>query len=207
MDWKQVQSVEELKILGKLKEVASCISSDLGGEVVPKNSWDKLWAYIADKRSPQAEVTAVPSQKQNTLLDVTCLQDLKKYGSFKEVKAQLEALLHLPKIVAKGWAELYAVIEKQPKAKEEPVVVASYESLYFKDEVCEIIFYLLGLEGEVRLKKLGITNRHYKDKEQANEWKMQLIKKIHPDQSKHPMAEEATKELNKLYGSMIKFAK
>ena len=52
MDWKQVQSVEELKILGKLKEVASCISSDLGGEVVPKNSWDKLWAYIADKRPP-----------------------------------------------------------------------------------------------------------------------------------------------------------
>ena len=66
---------------------------------------------------------------------------------------------------------------------------------------------MLEREGEVSLKKLGITNRHYKDKEQAKEWKMQLIKKIHPDQSKHPMAEEATKELNKLYGSMIKFAK
>lgn len=205
MDWKQVQSIEELKSLGKLKEVAKYISDDIGDKGVPKNSWDRLWAYVVDKRS--VKTTEISSDSQVTLLEVTSLESLKKYGSFKEVREKVKEVLKIPKITAKGWVELYAVLEVNRTIQVKMPTVEKYNSPYFKDEESEMIFYLLELEGDTRLKKLGITNRHYKDKEQANMWKNQIIKKIHPDQSTHPQSEGATKELNKLYGSMIKFAK
>lgn len=205
MDWMQVQSLEALKELGKLKDVAALIEKDLVEVSVPKNSWKNLWQCIVRYRN--GEETKVVSHLEGSWKEVSSVEALKKIGTFKEIKAQVSQVCLPLKVKAKGWDELYEFIQNHSLYSTGDKQVKVYESLYFKDEVSELIFYLLELEGDARLKKLGVNNRYYKDKEQASTWKNQLMKKIHPDQSTHVKAEEATKELNRLYGSMIKFAK
>lgn len=201
MEWQRVKSLEELQQLGKLKDVASSIQDQVQGIKVPKNSWQNLLQFI------QTYTEQPTGEELHKVLDwknSTTLEDLKKLGKLKDVKAQIEQEVGHP-IKAKGWQELYLWLKGYRST--DIAKVDTYQSPYFKDELSEIIFYLLELDGEVKFKKLGITKLHYKDKKEANQWKNDLMKKIHPDQNNHLYAEEATKELNKMYGSMIKFAK
>lgn len=204
MGWREVESKEELKSLGTLKEIAEVISKELNEAKVPRNSWEKLWQFIASYKIRQ-QVKDEDSGKEDWQL-VSSEKELKGLGiSFAEMKKIVGQKVAPYTVKARGWGELYQFIKQ--RFPDESISNEIYNSLYFKDEVSELIFYLLELDGEARQKKLGITSMYYKDKKQASIWKNELMKKIHPDQSKHIKAEEATKELNELYGSMIKFAK
>lgn len=194
MDWRNAQSEEELRSLGKLKEVAHLISADLQGKHVPKGSWSKLLEFVQNFRNEPENEGPQKRQWQT----VASVEELKTLGSFKVVKKMITEDLKPKKVVARGWEELYKCIKPQ-----EP----PYTSNYFKDEISEKLFYLLELEGELRLKKLGITKLHYKDKESATEWKRNMMKIIHPDQNTHIKATEGTIELNKMYEEMMRYAK
>lgn len=198
MQWKDIKSVEQLKALGKLKEVSVTIQAQFPNQQVPKNSWDKLLQFLLAKTQESEEV-------EKSWHDITSLEELKGLGTFKEVRDQIFKEAGQIKLSRQSWDALWRAIQDKKTIKES--IPCNQESIYFKDKACEIIFYLLELEGEIRLKKLSVNNRHYKDKDWANNWKKEIIKLIHPDQSTHPMAETATKELNKLYEGMIKFGK
>lgn len=82
-----------------------------------------------------------------------------------------------------------------------------YHSDYFISQECEFIYYLAVLDGDAQTKALGIAPSFYKDKEKAKSWRDQIVRKIHPDRSKHPYAGKATEALNSLYKRMLKNAK
>ena len=67
----------------------------------------------------------------------------------------------------------------------------------------EYIFYLLELEGELRMQKLGINKSHFTNKKKAKQWRDKISKEIHPDKSDHKKAEEAMAKLNSIYEAMI----
>ena len=209
MGWRDAQSLEQLKKLGTLKEISRLIEGEfenLKSIKVPKNSWGKLWELVISiKDLSQDDV--VDDEGGLEYNKIRSLEELKSLGGFKEVKNSIQEQMNGQRIKAKSWQELYEFILISNKQQDKSNRRTSYESSYFKDEVSEVIFYLLELEGDIKFGKLGITKLHFKDKEKALYWKRDLMKKIHPDQSTHVYAEEATKELNKLYGSMIKFAK
>ena len=73
---------------------------------------------------------------------------------------------------------------------------------FFKTEEHKIIFAVLYTDTLLREKLLGISEELYLNKEKAKEWRNHLVKKIHPDISKIPGAEEAIKKLNELYARM-----
>lgn len=77
---------------------------------------------------------------------------------------------------------------------------------YFADEESMLLFALIHLDGEIRMKLLGIDPDLYESEEKAKRWRADLMKKIHPDQCRHPDAAKATAKLNKIYGRMIKNA-
>lgn len=77
---------------------------------------------------------------------------------------------------------------------------------YFADETSMLLFALIHLDGDIRKKLLGIDPDLYESEEKAKRWRADLMKKIHPDQCRHPAATKATAKLNKIYGRMIKNA-
>lgn len=84
---------------------------------------------------------------------------------------------------------------------------SEYHSDYFISQECEFIYYLSVLDGDAQIKALGIAPSFYKDKKKAKSWRDQIVRKIHPDRSKHPDAGKATEVLNSLYKRMLKNAK
>ncbi|PGQ88158.1 hypothetical protein [Priestia megaterium] len=75
--------------------------------------------------------------------------------------------------------------------------------LYFKGEAEKLIFFIVELDGETRMKKLGITQYHYRNKNYALKWYEDLMKIINPNHCEHPKVQEAINELNKMYKSMV----
>lgn len=203
MSWRTVKSVEELRSLGKLKAISEEIAKEIHAVNVPKSSWNMLFSYIQNylnKASQSHQNDAVVSMYTTDWSQIESVSDLKALGCFLEVKRLVQQQCNIGKFKGKGWEDLLQVIKKKR-------VCTQYVSNYFKDESSEIIYCILELQGEARVQKLGINRLHYVDKQYAREWKNKLIKVIHPDQCTHVNANEATIELNKLYGEMIKYAK
>ena len=69
-------------------------------------------------------------------------------------------------------------------------------------EACEYIFYLVELDGKLRMDKLGITPTLFSNKKTAKRWRDRISKVIHPDCCHHQRASEAMAELNQLYNQM-----
>ncbi|HFJ9494793.1 hypothetical protein CN520_02720 [Bacillus cereus] len=150
MKWFEVKTVEELRQLGKLKDIKFKVSNDLGPNIkVVARSWDDLFVAV---------------------------KSLKRFVEFKT-----------------GSYEFKEKVENNVP--------------YFKSEVDKLIYYIMELDGEVRQEKLNITPFHYQNKEFATTWRNKLMKKLHPDVCKHPMAQKATVELNYLYARMVQNGK
>jgi hypothetical protein len=142
-------------------------------------------------------------------LKAKTVADLKHIGKMNEIKRTISAALGTSiKVTPRNWEELMSAVKSlnnfvslatgnYPKEKSE-----SKNILYFQSEADQLIFYLLELEGEVRLKKLKIRPYHFHDKELATEWRNKIIKLIHPDICNHPLAGEAVAEMNKLFERM-----
>lgn len=135
------------------------------------------------------------------------VEELKKLGSFKEVRKQVKkGVGDNIKIKANSWDNLFKSISSFKELFKEiefPNRKDDYQDLYFKSQISKTIFYLLELDGEDRLEKLGINRLHYIEKEKADEWRKKLIKKVHPDICNHPKAQEAFIKVNYLYKEMI----
>lgn len=150
-------------------------------------------------------------------MSVSSVEELKKLGKFREVSNSIKNDVKDTgiKISGRGWNDLWKSIEQfkdsiskfcpkqQPKAKKiEIVKQTNEETIYFNSQASEYIFYLIELDGEIRMKKLGITNAHFKNKRLAKKWREDISKAIHPDVCQHPYATQAMSKLNDLYSQM-----
>ncbi len=146
-------------------------------------------------------------------LQAKTLEDLKACGSFNELRQQIKGSLG-EKISLKfgSWEDLFCAIQElrdfiakvdgtisQSNSELEAI---SKTSLYFQSDAARIIYALLELDGEQRLKELGIDKSYTKDLEKARNWRNSVTKIIHPDVCKHPNASEASIKLTKLYEQM-----
>ena len=75
---------------------------------------------------------------------------------------------------------------------------------YFADETSMPLFALIHLDGEIRMKLLGIDQELYESKKKAKRWRDNLLKKVHPDHCNHTAATIATANLDKIYQRMTK---
>lgn len=74
------------------------------------------------------------------------------------------------------------------------------KDLYFISEEARIIFGLVELDGEERMKLVGINLTHYYNTDKAKNWYEETKSKI--ENSEHPMKDVAIENLNKLYKGM-----
>lgn len=95
------------------------------------------------------------------------IKELQLCGSFKEVRKRIQNDLgERVKLKARSWKDLlevvnhfYNLLESQSKIcidKSEDIESVSSDSLYFLSESTQIIYALVRLDGEQRLKELGI---------------------------------------------------
>ena len=140
------------------------------------------------------------------ILDVKSLEELKSLGKHKELVVQFKlAIGGDKKVNTKSWENLYEAIcaYKELLPKKKVKIIKEYENIYFISREAEVIFYLVELSGELRLKKLGITKGHYNNKNKASKWRNDMVKIIHPDKCCHEKASEATSKLNSIYKEMV----
>ena len=151
-------------------------------------------------------------------LKVNDLEELKKLGSFNEVRGQIKeegwSQLH---VSGRSWQGLLDSIrefrEKVEKLQQLTTgecvhslkgdVKQEAEAGYFNSRASEYIFYLTELDGELRLKKLGVNASHFSSKKAAKAWREQISKVIHPDFCSHQQATAAMAKLNDLYQQMV----
>lgn len=162
-------------------------------------------------------------------LDMKSLEELMSCGKLKELTMQIRLEVGEGfKFRCNSWKNLYEDVsvyqehirkskeldKKQPKnedteasstvSKKTKRRPKKYESNYFKSKDAEIIYYLLELEGSFRLEKLGVNKSHYSNKIKATTWRNELVKIIHPDKCKHPLANEAMAKLISMYENMVR---
>lgn len=143
-------------------------------------------------------------------LKVESIEELKKCGSLPLIREEFRTLVGNEDFALKTdtWdSMLESIMKVQNLLKNFEALQQKKEEskeLYFKGEAEKYLFYLLELQGEERLNKLGVNKMHYVNKERANKWKNNIAKIIHPDNCHHEKAEEAMEVLNKLYEEMVK---
>jgi hypothetical protein len=144
------------------------------------------------------------------LLQVKTLEELKSFGSFREVRQSIQSSLgRRLSLKVRGWKELLEavnqlqVLEGNITEESNQVVIADKSSLYFKSEAARIIYALLELDGEQRLKELKISRAYYQDLDKAKKWRNELARIIHPDKCEHPKAALATNKLTELFENMV----
>ncbi len=145
MNWYNVNSLEELKSIGKLTQVRKIIKEQLGENIkVSGRSWQNLYDNIIEFRSVINSLdTSIP---------------------------------------------------EKPKKNSES---------YFTSQSNEYIFYLTELDGQIRMKKLGVTQKLFTNEKSAKNWRDKISKQIHPDICHHPKSEDAMSRLNQMYASMV----
>lgn len=77
---------------------------------------------------------------------------------------------------------------------------------YFISQEAFLIFVLLHVEGEKRVKLIGIKEKMYESLTSAKKWRNSIIQLIHPDRCQHPLADEAVSKVNDIYSRMKKNA-
>jgi hypothetical protein len=157
-------------------------------------------------------------------LQAKTIEDLKGLGSYHQVRQTIHSWLGKNlTFKANGWEDLLKAVKRIQSLPGEELVqpmsdysvqptedsnygetVSSDETtLYFKSEAARIIYALVELDEEYRLKELGIDKSYYGDSDKAKKWRNKLAKIIHPDQCKHPKAALATTQLTQLYKNMV----
>ena len=143
-------------------------------------------------------------------IDVKNLDELKSLGKFMSVKKEISNDVgENIKITGRSWKDLFNNIikfkEVVQKINISNINTCNNEDTneYFTSKANEYIFYLTELDGEIRMKKLGITKSHFSNKNKAKKWRDTISKEIHPDINNHPKSNIAMSKLNDMYSSMI----
>jgi len=133
------------------------------------------------------------------ILEVKSLEDLKLLGKHRDLVTQFKEIIGKgEKVNTKSWQNLYASICYYNNNIKKPII-----DQYFISKEAEVIFYLVELSGESRLKMLGLTKSYYLSKAKATKWRNSILKLIHPDKCLHQRSNEATIKLNSIYKEMI----
>lgn len=140
-------------------------------------------------------------------IEVTSIEELKSLGSFKEVKEEIKKDVgENIKLTGRSWNDVYNNIENFRNLINSINKVRQTNQInkdYFTSKANEYIFYLIELDGELRMKKLEITKTHFSNKKTAKTWRDKISKQIHPDINSHPKAHLAMSKLNEMYASMV----
>jgi hypothetical protein len=147
-------------------------------------------------------------------LQAKTIEELQSYGSFKDVRQRIQDSLGKRfSLKARSWQELLEAMQRLQSlvndssiqlTQENQAAVRSDEySLYFNSEESRLIYALIELDGEQRLKELGVNKSYYRDVNKAKKWRNELAKIIHPDVCKHPKAALAINKLTELFENMV----
>lgn len=141
-------------------------------------------------------------------LNINSMEELQSLGKFREVsKLVKDDVGNMGKINCRGWQTLFDSIllfkDSISKFANELNENTMNPDEYFTSKANEYIFYLLELDGEVRMNKLCITKRHFTNKRFARQWMLAISKEIHPDVCKNSNAAEAMSKLNSIYDGMV----
>jgi FtsZ-binding cell division protein ZapB len=133
------------------------------------------WAVLADKlNNPQPEKPAKPVKPT-----IKGLQ-----AQIAELKAENAAL-------------------KQQSSKDTTEIESEYQSDYFKSAEAELIYSIVKLDGEDRMRALQITRSHYNNAKTAKDWRNKIANRVHPDKCRHPEAQVAATKIVEMYKSMV----
>ena len=100
-------------------------------------------------------------------------------------------------------AQIAKLEAENAELKQQLITAQNTDSDYFVSPEAEIVYSVIKLDGEQRLKALGINRSHYKDADKAKKWRNTIVKKIHPDKCAHPHAGKAMDEIVALYDNMV----
>jgi cell division protein FtsB len=149
-------------------------------------------------------------------------------ASLKAEHKTLSAAKVVHSIKASSWAALVEKLNK-PKPKPKPkkptikslqaqitelqaenadlrqqlATAQSTDSDYFVSPTAEIVYSIVKLDGEQRLKALGVNGSHFRDADKAKKWRNDIAAKVHPDKCAHPQAATAMDEITALYKNMV----
>lgn len=144
-------------------------------------------------------------------MDIQSVSELKALGTLKEVKKMLADAMACEGLVTgtsfdqlfQKLVSLQKIVQTHSSHHETPQTPpVSSEEIYFNSSAHEYLFYLLELEGELRMNKLGITRQHFSNPKLAKQWYHAIAKQIHPDICHHPKATLAMSELSQLFNEM-----
>ena len=145
-------------------------------------------------------------------INVQNVDELKSLGKFRDVKQEIKKDIgDNIKITGRSWKDLYKNISNFSKLVDKiyNCNISNKENTnknttsYFTSKSNEYIFYLTELDGEIRMKKLGITKSLFTNKKDAKLWRDKISKEIHPDINNHPKSALAMAKLNEMYSSMV----
>jgi hypothetical protein len=149
-------------------------------------------------------------------LQATTTKELQSCGSFRDIRNNTQDFLGKRlRLRVRGWKNLLEVVEHLRSFSISPdstaILEASEEinfldgdSLYFKSEATRIIYALVKLDGDQRLKELKIDKSYYRDSEKAKKWRNQIAKLIHPDRCDHPQSAVAANKLSEIFNNMVR---
>jgi formyltetrahydrofolate synthetase len=113
--------------------------------------------------------------------NITSEKELRDNYKFNEISEEVLLDLNLKGVIKiKGFSNLYKFIDSIKKFKVKNV---EQSDDYFKSEEHKIAFMLLYYDKKFN-SELGITQRHFLDKEKAKEWRNKYMKLFHPDKGK-----------------------
>ena len=146
-------------------------------------------------------------------MNIVSVEELKEWGTLKEVKALLKESWKEDQLISgNSFEQLFKkvkaiqdVVNQQAELESKGYEAMVNPETYFASEASEYLFYLLELDGELRIKKLGIHRGLFSNKKQAKTWYRNIAHVIHPDHCQHPKANQGMNVLNELYQSMINY--
>lgn len=124
----------------------------------------------------------------------------KEFISIKEQLINDTGLAGLVQISTR--TELIKTIHAFKKAK----FTQATEDEFFISQKHKIAFLILKHEGSLFDQELGITRKHYMNKDLALSWKVQLLKEFHPDRDPDKLfktSDEVTQKVNLIYNRMV----
>lgn len=140
-------------------------------------------------------------------INVNSVNELKALGSFRDVTKEIKKDLgDNIKISGRSWKDVFTSIVKFRATVENlgyTHQTNEKSNTYFISKSNEYIFYLTELDGDVRLKKLGVIKTHYTNEKRAKNWRDKILKEIQQEVNTHPKSNDAVEKLNKIYNTMV----
>ncbi|APC38898.1 hypothetical protein [Clostridium estertheticum] len=139
--------------------------------------------------------------KKYEWINIDSEEVLKKNFKFKDICKVVLSDLNLTGVITiRKFSNLFKLITALNTFKKENIV---YDDKFFLSEELKIAFMLLYYNKQFN-DELGITQRHYVDRDKAKEWRNKYIKIFHTDLgTRFEQQEETVSSINTIYKRMI----